>query len=257
MLNFARLNIGFGLLLITGSVLSWLGIIHWYVYLILLLPYSLLLFYGCYYIGSNFFIRIVCKLETDEKIIALTFDDGPHAVNTPKLLQILQDHGAEAAFFCIGKNIPANADLLKEMDQRGHIIGNHSYSHHYWFDMYSANKMEQDIRQMTQVTEAIIGKTPVLFRPPYGVTNPNLAKAIKACGLTPIGWSVRSYDTMAKDPAKLLTKMERAVKPGAIFLFHDTSDAMLDMLPQFLQGVKTGGYKVVRLDKMLNLQAYA
>jgi peptidoglycan/xylan/chitin deacetylase (PgdA/CDA1 family) len=105
--------------------------------------------------------------------------------------------------------------------------------------------------------ERVTGLRPKLFRPPYGVTNPNLAKAIKAGGYTPVGWNVRSMDTVIKDEKKLLDKINKGIKPGAVFLFHDTSRAIAAILPEFIQEVKKRGYNIVPLDKLLALQPYA
>lgn len=103
----------------------------------------------------------------------------------------------------------------------------------------------------------VIGIEPRLFRPPYGVTNPNLKKAIQKGGYTPVGWSIRSMDTVIKDAGKLLEKVTGSLKPGAVVLFHDTSKSTLDMLPAFIEQVKQKGYSIIRLDKMLNLEPYA
>ena len=117
--------------------------------------------------------------------------------------------------------------------------------------------MQEDLKQMDIEMERVTGLRPKLFRPPYGVTNPNLAKAIKNGGYTPVGWSVRSMDTVIKDGKKLLNKINNGIKPGAVFLFHDTSKTTLDILPQFIKEVKKRGYHIVPLVKMLDLQAYA
>jgi len=113
------------------------------------------------------------------------------------------------------------------------------------------------MQQMDAATNKATGKTPKLFRPPYGVTNPNLKKAIINGNYTPVGWSVRSFDTVITDEKRLLNKMISKVKPGAVFLFHDTSKTTLAILPQFLDHVKSNGYQIIRPDKMLNLQPYA
>jgi peptidoglycan/xylan/chitin deacetylase (PgdA/CDA1 family) len=123
--------------------------------------------------------------------------------------------------------------------------------------MYAAKKMQEDLQQMDLEMERVTGLKPKLFRPPYGVTNPNLAKAIKNRGYTPVGWSVRSMDTVIKDGSKLLDKINDGIKPGAVFLFHDTSKTTLDILPQFIKEVKNRGYHIIPLDKLLALQPYA
>ena len=163
----------------------------------------------------------------------------------------------KATFFCIGNRIAANENILQQINSEGHVIGNHSYSHHFWFDMYSAKKMQEDIKLMDEEMERVTGLRPKLFRPPYGVTNPNLKKAIIKGGYTPVGWSVRSMDTVIKDGKKLLAKINEGIKPGAVFLFHDTSKTTLDVLPEFIQEVKKRGYNIIPLDKLLALQPYA
>lgn len=256
MLNFKNTRILFiGLFAISIVIHVSYGL-PWYVYLLLLFIYSLILFYGCYYVGSNFFIPIICSAKTNEKVIAITFDDGPDAINTPQILQLLKANDIKAAFFCIGNRIAGNTSVLKQTYDEGHLIGNHTFSHHFWFDMFSAEKMQADMQMMDEATQNVIGKTPKLFRPPYGVTNPNLKKAIIRGNYIPVGWSVRSLDTVIKDEEKLLKKVTGKLKPGAVFLFHDTSNATLAILPAFLKHVKSSGYEVVRLDKMINLQAY-
>ncbi len=257
MLNFRNTNIFFIVLL---AILIGVHVKYGlpvYIYPLLFVVYSLIVFRGCYYVGSNFFIKIICKAETDKKEIAISFDDGPAENYTKRILEILKAAQVKATFFCIGNRIAGNEILLKQVQEDGHIIGNHSYSHHFWFDMYSAKKMQKDLEQMDEQMQQVIGLKPKLFRPPYGVTNPNLAKAIKNGGYTPVGWSVRSMDTVIKDGKKLSDKINDGIKPGAVFLFHDTSKTTLDILPEFIQEVKKRGYNIIPLDKLLALQPYA
>lgn len=253
MLKFRNINV-----LFTTAALFLLSLgVPFYAYIILAVVYSLVLFYGCYYVGSNFFLPVVCSAKTDKKVISLSFDDGPAAGNTLRILQILKDNNAEAAFFCIGHNITNNQAIVKQVYDEGHLIGNHTFSHHFWFDMFSAGKMLADMHRMDKEVSNIIGKTPKLFRPPYGVTNPNLRKAILRGNYIPVGWSMRSMDTVIKDEKRLLNKVTGKIKPGAVFLFHDTSDATVAVLPAVINQIRAKGYTIVRLDKMLNLQAYA
>jgi peptidoglycan/xylan/chitin deacetylase (PgdA/CDA1 family) len=246
----------FGLVLLTIG----LNLVYKVPVFIYILPpavYLLLISYGCYFIRAGFFIPVVCALKTQEKIIALSFDDGPDAGKTPQILQLLKDNDAKAAFFCIGNKIAENKDIVIQAYHEGHLIGNHSFSHAFWFDMFSSKKMITELRMTDDAINDAVGKKPKLFRPPYGVTNPNVKTAIISGDYIPVGWSVRSMDTVIKDPQKLLRNMINKVKPGAIFLFHDTSNATLAILPEFIGYVKSAGFEIVRLDKMLNLQAYA
>ncbi|MEP7165079.1 MAG: polysaccharide deacetylase family protein [Ferruginibacter sp.] len=257
MLNFRNTNTFFaGLLLILIGIHIKYGI-PVYVYPLLFVAYSLIIFYGCYYVGSNFFIKIVCSADTDRKEIAISFDDGPAINHTPGILQLLKQENIKATFFCIGNRIAGNENILKQIKDDGHTIGNHSYSHHFWFDMFTSKKMLNDMRMMDQEMERATGLIPKLFRPPYGVTNPNLKKAIINGGYTPVGWSVRTMDTVISDEKKLLGKINKAIRPGAVFLFHDTSKTSLDALPAFIREVKNRGYAIIPLDKLLALQPYA
>jgi peptidoglycan-N-acetylglucosamine deacetylase len=257
MLNFRNTNIFFVLLLLLLIGLHIKYGLPWFIYPLLFVAYSLIVFYGCYYVGSNFFIKIICAAATTKKEIAISFDDGPATNYTPEILQLLKTENVKATFFCIGSRIGGNENILRQIKEEGHIIGNHSYSHHFWFDMFSAKKMQDDLQQMDEEMKRVTGLRPKLFRPPYGVTNPNLKKAIVNGGYTPVGWSVRSMDTVIKDGEKLLAKINAGLKPGAVFLFHDTSKTTLEVLPQFIQEVKNKGYQIIALDKLLLLKPYA
>ena len=213
-------------------------------------------FLGCIILSMNFFIPVRCKATTNQKVVALTFDDGPNTCSA-QILDTLKQNNIPAAFFCIGKNIGGNEALLQRMNNEGHIIGNHSFTHDFWFDMLGWHKMLAELQQMSIATEHAIGRHPLLFRPPYGVMNPNLAKAIKEGGYTPIGWSIRSFDTKAKDKEKLLSRITGQLKPGAIILLHDSMQITAEILPELIKRIQDNGYKIVRADKMLNIQAYA
>ena len=143
MLNFRNTNIFFIVLL---AILIGLHIKYGlpvYIYPLLFVAYSLIVFWGCYYVGSNFFIKIICKADTDKKEIAISFDDGPAENYTKDILEVLKVAQVKATFFCIGNRIAGNETVLKQLQEEGHIIGNHSYSHHFWFDMYAAKKMQE------------------------------------------------------------------------------------------------------------------
>jgi len=257
MLNFRNTNIFFIVLL---AILIGLHVKYGlpvYIYPLLFVAWSLIVFWGCINVGSGFFIKIICKADTDKKEIAISFDDGPAENYTEQILAVLKAEDVKATFFCIGNRIAGNEAILRHVKEDGHIIGNHSYSHHFWFDMYPAKKMQADLQQMDAGMERVTGLKPRLFRPPYGVTNPNLAKAIRKGGYTPVGWSMRSLDTVAKDEQLLLNKINAGIKPGAVFLFHDTCKITLNILPQFIQEVKNRGYNIIPLDKLLALQPYA
>jgi len=257
MLNFKNTNITVALLLVLIVLLDTQYHVPWYAYPVLILIYSLVLFYGSYYVGSNFFIKVLCAGTGTAKQIALSFDDGPAAAHTAEILEVLESNQVPAAFFCIGKNIAGREELLKAIAADGHIIGNHSYSHHFWFDLFSTKKMQADLQLMNEQVQKVTGLRPRLFRPPYGVTTPNMKKAIQKAGLTAIGWNIRSLDTVVKEGETLRKKIMNALRPGCIVLLHDTSSATLSMLQEFITSAKTDGYEFVRLDRLLNIAPYA
>jgi peptidoglycan/xylan/chitin deacetylase (PgdA/CDA1 family) len=257
MWNLRTCNIVFGILLGLLIALNF----HWQVpiaaYIALAILYTLPLAWGSYRIDSQFYIPIICSGPQDKKEVALTFDDGPDYSYTPEILDILDQHQVKAAFFSIGYRISESPELAVDVHRRGHLIGNHSFSHHLWFDLFSSRRMLRDLQQMDQVLSKATGVKPKLFRPPYGVTNPNLKKAIVKGGYTPIGWNIRSMDTVINDADVLLKKVETKLKSGAILLLHDTSPSTTGMLHALITHIKASGYEIVRLDKMLNLPPYA
>lgn len=257
MLTFKNINIIFASLLVIAIAVDIMYDGLFFIIPLLIFIYSLIVFYGCYFIQSNFFMKVFCSAKTTKKEIAISFDDGPVDNFTPQIIETLKENNIKAAFFCIGNRIGGNENTFRRLKEEDHIIGNHSYTHHFFFDLFSSQKMLDELKQMNSDTEKLTGLKPKLFRPPYGVINPNLKKAINNAGLTPVGWSVRSMDTVIKDKEKLLNKIIKSLKPGAVFLFHDTSKTTLDVLPVFIKEAKQQGYEFVRLDKMLALQPYA
>lgn len=161
-----------------------------------------------------------------------------------------------AAFFCIGKNAVTKKQLVQRWDEEGHLVGNHSYDHGFNFDWKSAIEMKAEIEKTNTLIRNITGRKPKLFRPPYGVINPNLAKAIRQTNMHSIGWNIRSYDTAAKDKKKLLARILQKVKGGDIILLHDTMLITREILTELITTLRNKGYSFVRLDKMLDIEPY-
>lgn len=251
--NFA--NIAIVLLLVLADVCYLYGIIDWWWLLILILAYIHLLVLGAIYIQWNFYMPSFNKGK-DKKMIALTFDDGP-AGETERILDVLKAQNVKAAFFTIGKNANTYPTLVKRWYDDGHLIGNHSYNHGFNFDWQSAKTMAAEIEQTNRTVKDIIGIQPKLFRPPYGVTNPNLARAVKLIGMYSIGWNVRSFDTKAKDPKKLLNSILNKLQGGDIILLHDSMPITAEILTDIIVQARQKGYTFARLDTLLGIDAYA
>ena len=256
-MNYRLFNISYIIL-----ILLWIWADRWLrvgepAYVLLFLIYIIVLFCGTYFIQWGFFLKSINSGSGSEKKIAISFDDGPAGEKTDRILDLLKEHQAPAAFFCIGKNITGREVQLKRISEEGHIIGNHSFSHHPLFGLFSPSKMLRDLQKMTGACEAVTGFSPLFFRPPYGVTNPNLKAAVFRGGFISIGWSIRSYDTVIHNENRLLKKIISSLKPGAILLLHDTQEITVQILPRLLQGIREKGYRVERLDKLINLKPYA
>lgn len=217
---------------------------------IVILSYIILLIYGSVNIRSGFYLQALCSIKTKERIIALSFDDGPTEI-TPMILDVLKKHNVSATFFVVGKRIIGNEYILKRIDAEGHLVGNHSFSHHFWFDLFSRKKMIAELKKTEEIIESIIFKKTKLFRPPYSVTNPRLKKVIYSMGYTTIGWSLKSKDTMIKQEDKILFRLMNNLKSGAVILFHDTNERTLLVVEAFIKYALQNNYKIVRLDKFL------
>lgn len=240
MLKFWPTTIVFVLGLITFFIFqSSFHLSFWYL-IIWVKLFAIIQFCGAYFIGLNFHLTSTNRINTSDKKVLLTFDDGPHT-NTVKVLEVLKKYDVKALFFVIGKNIQGNEAILKQIVSDGHQIGNHSFSHHNFIDLWSTKKVTKDFVTCQKLIEQYQPNTK-LFRPPYGVTNPNIAKAVKTLGLQSIGWNVRSYDTSIKDVEKIKQRVLSQLKPGAIILLHDRLDFMPDLLETLIPAIKGKGY---------------
>jgi len=224
------------------------------------LAYITLLVFASIKIQWNFYLKSLNKLPIlkitfekgqlqlvqNQQQIALTFDDGP-AEQTKLVLDILKKEKVKATFFLIGKNIGGRESLVQRIFEEGHSIGNHSFIHGFNFDWQSAKKMAAELMQTNEVISNTTGQEVKLFRPPYGVTNPNLAKAIEQTGLKSIGWSLRSMDTVAKNENELLQKILKQVKARDIILLHDRCDITVHILPDLIKALKERNFSFVTL----------
>lgn len=239
-------------LIILNKTLS----IPWVIYLIIFLLFLGIEFYGAYFIHSNFHVTAICETKTDDKVIALTFDDGP-VPQTEKILNILQEHQTTATFFCIGNRIKGKEAILRKIDEQGHLIGNHSYSHGFLFDLKTTASLINDLELADAAIKNVIGKSPAFFRPPYGVTTPGIARATKRLNFAVIGWNIRSLDTSIQDTQIILKRITDRLKPGSIVLLHDTIPGTELVLRDLLNYLKKHDYRVVGLDTLIQKRAYA
>ena len=205
----------------------------------------------------GFYYPVICHGKTDEKTIAITFDDGPDKLKTPLILDILTKYGVKATFFFIGKNLTGNEQLVKQIYEEGHLIGNHSFSHSGWFDLFPARKIRSELLETDRLIKKITGRSPLFFRPPFGVVNPLVAKALKNMHWKAVCWDIRSLDTKGQRPEKTMHRIISTLKPGSVILLHDGTTFSGNYLGDLISKIRDAGYGIVSLDKLLNLPAYA
>lgn len=219
--------------------------------------YSVFLFYGSFFVCSNFYMKVICSGDTTEKKIAISFDDGPDRDYTPELLNYLKSEGIKATFFLIGNKVQEQPDLAKRIYAEGHLIGNHSWSHSAFFDIYSAAKVRKEIAQTNSIINATLGVQPAIFRPPYGVTNPSIKKAVVNSEMTAMGWTIRSYDSNLNTPPEtIIRNVTEKIAPGAVILFHDTNPATVKIVSGVIGKAQEKGFEIVRLDELTKTKAY-
>lgn len=187
----------------------------------------------------------------NEPMVALTFDDGPDPIVTPKVLEILKKYDAKATFFAIGKHIRLHPNILKQVVADGHAIGNHSFSHSY---SISSEDAAEDIDSNSRLIRKVTGLTTTLFRPPGGFSHGRLARAALGQGYTAVLWTISSADS-ARIPAKLMVNnVLHTPHPGDIILMHDGPGHLETVyaLPQILENLRAAGFRLVTVPELLH-----
>ena len=208
-------------------------------------------------VGSNIYLKTLCRGSKEKRSVCLTFDDGPHEEMTPRVLDALKEHGVQATFFLIGRNAEHHPDIVRRMVAEGHTIANHTYSHAGLFPLSSASSVEREVTRCSETITSLTNKQLKLFRMPFGVTNPIIGKVIRHLGLKAIGWSIRSLDTIERRSREQICKrVIKRLHSGAIILLHDRCAYSDELLRQLIPAIKERGYSFISLEEMLNIDAY-
>lgn len=191
--------------------------------------------------------------NSGNKVIALTFDDGPGPY-TAQLLDILDQHGAKATFFLIGSKVSAQADVLRRMHARGHQLGNHSWSHPE-LPKLPVGQIAGEIDHTNDAIKQATGVKPSILRPPYGAVNGIVLEQLRLRGMSSILWSVDTRDWADRNSDIVCSRAVAGAHPGAIILMHDIHQTSVGAVPCILSALKQQGYSFVTVQGLLGNMA--
>ena len=192
--------------------------------------------------------RAAVKEKLAKKRIALSFDDGPRAETTPKVLEILKQYNAHATFYIVGSHVEGNEEIIKQIVAQGHELGNHSYSHPL-LTKKSAEEVYNEVKQTSDlIAKASLGLRPMSLRPPYGGYNKMVADQ---AGIAIVNWSIDSLDWKYRDAAKTIEHIKENAHNGGILLMHDIHAESVEALPAVLEYLKSEGYELVTVTELM------
>jgi len=196
-----------------------------------------------------------------DKVVALTFDDGPSCVWTPKILDELKKAGIKATFFMLGEHVAKYAQIARRVAEEGHEIGNHTYDHHVLI-YYKLEELEKEIKDTERIIQKATGKTTRYFRPPKAWLTAREKKKIEELGYKIVLWSLNSKDWVTFDDKYIVKYILRNIRPGDIILFHDSGGVFsieggdrhetVRTIPLLVEALAKKGYRFVTLTELLD-----
>ena len=190
---------------------------------------------------------------TGNKVIALTFDDGPGPY-TAHLLDVLDQYGAKATFFLIGSKVSSQANVVRSIHARGHQLGNHSWSHPE-LPKLPVNQIAGEIDRTNDAIKQATGVTPAILRPPYGAVNGVVLEQLRLRGMSSILWSVDTRDWADRNSDIVCSRAVAGARPGAIILMHDIHQTSVGAVPCILSALKQQGYSFVTVQGLIGNMA--
>lgn len=244
-----------------SAVAIWLLPPHGRVWMVVAIAAVTVGFFACAIVAprSQFFAPVVSRLAHAERAVALTFDDGPDTVFTPRILDVLAAHGAKATFFVVGERAARYPDLIRRMRDEGHSVGTHTQHHRLRFHFGSPAYIRKEIDDAVDVVAGILERRPRLFRPPQGLRTPLFSSAWRTLrGLVCVTWSVRGLDSLATTSHAIVRRVENRLEPGAIVALHDGTglgggtdrEPTIAALPKILTACRHRGLHCVSLEEL-------
>lgn len=194
----------------------------------------------------------------DKKVVALTFDDGPDDKYTPQVMKILDSQDIKGTFFLVGSLIEKYPGVVEELVASGHQVAGHGWSHSNLKDM-SRDQILSDLDQTALSFRNVLGREPIMFRPPYGGLSPDVVKEASALGYTSVIWDSDSLDWYSRSADSILASALADTKRGSIILMHSAGvnlDATIEALPELIYTLKSQGYTFVTISELLGRSGY-
>lgn len=213
------------------------------------------LFYCSYQIRLGAYVRCLCRNRAAGAVVALTFDDGPDPEWTPRVLDVLHEHGVRATFFLVGGKAGQYPEIVRRIVAEGHDIGIHTWEHSPGFPIQGSGTMAADILRCRASLKDISGVETDLFRPPFGVTNPMVACAVKRTESRCVGWSIRSLDTLGhRSREAVARRIRRRLGNGKVLLLHDDRPGADRLLAQVLRDLERYGYRTATVRELFKTE---
>lgn len=203
--------------------------------------------------------KVIWEVNTKEKMVSITFDDGPHPVFTPQILEILAKYNAKATFFVVGNKVELYPDILKRIKKEGHEIANHTDKHIYGGNLTSA-RLTTELEKTDEIIQRITGDKPTLYRPVGGLYNNLIINTALKNGKIVILWSWHQDPEDWKKPraSKIAKHITKSVQPGNIILLHDWIDSGVTQTSQTVKALESimeflsqNGYECVTVTELL------
>lgn len=187
------------------------------------------------------------ETETEAKKIALTFDDGPHPVYTEEMLEVLEEAQVPATFFLLGQNIEGNEDVVKDIAENGHLIGNHTF-HHVQITGLPKEQAYEEIDQTSRLIEKLTGKGTEYVRPPFGTWNEGLESNLD---LILVMWTIDTMDWTTKNVDTIVNHVVKNAGENDIILMHDSYKSTVQAVERIISLLKAEGFEFVTVDEVL------
>ncbi|OPY88949.1 MAG: Peptidoglycan-N-acetylglucosamine deacetylase [Syntrophus sp. PtaU1.Bin208] len=207
----------------------------------------------------GYFLPVISRGPANQRVVALTVDDGPDPEMTPRLLVLLGKRGMKATFFVTGREVLRHPELIRKILAEGHTVGNHSFSHDVLLMLRSSRRLAEEIDGLQEVLSSF-GIRPRVFRPPVGITNPRLGPVLRQRGMSCVNFDCRALDSGNRRVKGISRKLLKKMRPGSILLIHDCRPSektdvsrWISEIDALLEGIARSGYKVVPLQELTGI----